>query len=74
MTTIASKETALTRRARRWEGLLPYWLILPTVAYLGLFFVWPMIQGFGLAMRDETGTGPSARSTRWSTTRPSTTR
>ena len=45
----------LTRRARRWEGLLPYWLILPTVAYLGLFFVWPMIQGFGLALRDETG-------------------
>ena len=52
---IASKETVLTRRARRWEGLLPYWLILPTVAYLGLFFVWPMIQGFGLALRDETG-------------------
>ena len=45
----------LTRRRRRWEGLLPYWLILPTVAYLGLFFVWPMIQGFGLAFRDETG-------------------
>ena len=55
MTSIASKETVLTRRARRWEGLLPYWLILPTVAYLGLFFVWPMIQGFGLALRDETG-------------------
>jgi multiple sugar transport system permease protein len=34
---------------------LPYWLILPTVAYLGLFFVWPMIQGFGLALRDESG-------------------
>ena len=55
MTSLASKETVLTRRARRWEGLLPYWLILPTVAYLGLFFVWPMIQGFGLALRDETG-------------------
>ena len=74
VTSIASKETVLTRRARRWEGLLPYWLILPTVAYLGLFFVWPMIQGFGLALRDETGTGPRARSTRWSTTRHSTRR
>ena len=51
MTTIA-EETPLARRRRRWE-LLPYWLILPTVVYLGLFFVWPMIQGFGLALRDE---------------------
>ena len=52
MTTIA-EETPLVRRRRRWE-LLPYWLILPTVVYLGLFFVWPMIQGFGL-LRDEEG-------------------
>jgi multiple sugar transport system permease protein len=55
VTSLAQQETVLTRRARRWEGLLPYWLILPTVAYLGLFFVWPMIQGFGLALRDESG-------------------
>jgi ABC-type sugar transport system permease subunit len=55
VTSIAQEETVLTRRARRWESLLPYGLILPTVAYLGLFFVWPMIQGFGLALRDETG-------------------
>jgi multiple sugar transport system permease protein len=53
MTTIAD-ETTLVRRRRRWE-VLPYWLILPTVAYLGVFFVWPMIQGFGLALRDEDG-------------------
>jgi multiple sugar transport system permease protein len=53
MTTIAD-ETTLGRRRRRWEGL-PYWLILPTVAYLGVFFVWPMIQGFGLALRDDDG-------------------
>jgi multiple sugar transport system permease protein len=26
-------------------------LILPTVAYLGLFFAWPMVQAFGLAFR-----------------------
>jgi multiple sugar transport system permease protein len=53
MTTIAD-DTTLARRKRRWE-VLPYWLILPTVAYLGVFFVWPMIQGFGLALRDEDG-------------------
>jgi multiple sugar transport system permease protein len=55
VTTIAQETAPLTRRKRRWEGLLPYWLILPTVVYLGLFFVWPMIQSFGLALRDETG-------------------
>src|SRR5687768_9460468 len=52
MTTVAHETTPVRRR--RWEGL-PYWLILPTVVYLGLFFVWPMIQGFGLALRDEEG-------------------
>jgi multiple sugar transport system permease protein len=36
---------------RRWEGL-PYGLILPTVAYLALFFGWPMVQAFKLAFRD----------------------
>jgi multiple sugar transport system permease protein len=38
----------LGRRLRRWEGL-PYWLILPTLAYLGVFFAWPMVQAFQLA-------------------------
>ena len=41
---------SIARRLRRWEGL-PYWLILPTVAYLGLFFVWPMIKAFELSVR-----------------------
>jgi multiple sugar transport system permease protein len=54
VTTIA-QEATLTRRKRGWGGLLPYWLILPTVVYLGLFFVWPMIQSFGLALKDESG-------------------
>jgi len=40
---------SIARRIRRWEGL-PYWLILPTVAYLALFFVWPMIQAFELSV------------------------
>jgi multiple sugar transport system permease protein len=55
VTTIAQETAPLTHRKRRWEDLLPYWLILPTVVYLGLFFVWPMIQGFGLALKDESG-------------------
>jgi len=59
VTTIAQETAPLKRRKRRWEGL-PYWLILPTVVYLGVFFVWPMIQGFGLALRDENGWGLTA--------------
>jgi multiple sugar transport system permease protein len=38
------------QRLRRWEGL-PYWLVLPTVAYLLVFFAWPMVQAFELAFR-----------------------
>jgi len=49
MATVAQPAT-LGRRLRRWEGL-PYGLILPTVAYLGLFFAWPMVQAFELAFR-----------------------
>jgi multiple sugar transport system permease protein len=47
MATVAQPAT-LGRRLRRWEGL-PYWLILPTLAYLGVFFAWPMVQAFQLA-------------------------
>lgn len=49
MSTVA-QPASIGRRLRRWEGL-PYALILPTVAYLGLFFAWPMIQAFELAFR-----------------------
>jgi multiple sugar transport system permease protein len=49
MATVA-QPVPIGRRLRRWEGL-PYVLILPTVAYLGLFFAWPMVQAFGLAFR-----------------------
>ena len=51
MATVAQPVT-LGRRLRRWEGL-PYALILPAVAYLGLFFAWPMVQAFELAFRIE---------------------
>jgi multiple sugar transport system permease protein len=49
MATVAQPVT-IGRRLRRWEGL-PYALILPTLAYLGLFFAWPMVQAFELAFR-----------------------
>jgi multiple sugar transport system permease protein len=49
--TVAQPAT-LAQRLRRWEGL-PYWLILPTLAYLALFFAWPMVKAFQLAFYDE---------------------
>ncbi len=33
----------------------PYWLILPTLFYLALFFIWPMFRGLGLAVYDDEG-------------------
>jgi multiple sugar transport system permease protein len=45
-------EATLAQKLRRWEGL-PYWLILPSLAYLGLFFAWPMVKAFQLAFQDE---------------------
>ena len=47
-----AETTAAPTRIRRWEGL-PYWLILPAVAYLILFFGWPMVEAFDLAFREE---------------------
>src|SRR5918994_2037043 len=51
MATVAHEAT-LAQRFRRWEGL-PYWLILPTLAYLALFFAWPMGKSFQLAFQEE---------------------
>ncbi len=51
MAIVAARPTLATR-VRRWEGL-PYWLVLPTLAYLALFFAWPMVQAFELAFREE---------------------
>ena len=50
MASIAERPSVATR-LRRWEGL-PYWLVLPTLAYLALFFAWPMVQSFELAFRE----------------------
>ena len=51
MTTVA-QPASVTKRIRRWEGL-PYWLVLPTLAYLLLFFGWPMVEAFTLAFRED---------------------
>jgi multiple sugar transport system permease protein len=54
MATSATAAPTLATRLRRWEGL-PYWLVLPTLAFLALFFAWPMVQAFELAFRNEGG-------------------
>jgi multiple sugar transport system permease protein len=51
MATLAHEAT-LARRLRRWEGL-PYWLILPTLLYLAVFFAWPMVKSFQLAFHQD---------------------
>ena len=52
MATTVAERPPLATRARRWE-ILPYWLVLPTLAFLVLFFAWPMVHAFELAFRDE---------------------
>src|SRR5512132_1366944 len=47
-----AETTAAPARLRRWEGL-PYWLILPAVAYLIIFFGWPVVEAFSLAFRED---------------------
>ena len=51
MATVA-QPASVASRLRRVESL-PYWLMLPTLAYLALFFAWPMVQAFELAFREE---------------------
>jgi multiple sugar transport system permease protein len=48
---VAEHTAAVPQLRRRWEGL-PYWLILPTLGYLAVFFAWPMVQSFKLAFQD----------------------
>ena len=47
-----AQPTSVAQRIRRWE-VLPYWLVLPTLAYLALFFGWPMVEAFTLAFRED---------------------
>ena len=44
---------------RRGLGWAPYLLILPSLAFLALFFAVPMFQAFGLALQAPDGTGYS---------------
>src|SRR3954447_3874466 len=54
MASVAEQPAAIAQLRRRWEGL-PYWLVLPTLGYLAVFFAWPMIQSFELAFQDIAG-------------------
>src|SRR6478752_3060492 len=54
MATVAEQAAAVPLLKRRWEGL-PYWLILPTLGYLAIFFAWPMVKSFQLAFQDVAG-------------------
>jgi multiple sugar transport system permease protein len=43
------------QQKRRKINWAPYWLILPTLLYLAIFFIWPMFRGLGLAVWDAEG-------------------
>ncbi len=49
---MSAEESAINVRPnkRNWA---PYWLILPTLIYLVLFFAYPMVQGLGLSVWDK---------------------
>jgi multiple sugar transport system permease protein len=51
MASVAEQAAAVPQLKRRREGL-PYWLILPTLGYLAVFFAWPMVKSFELAFQD----------------------
>ncbi len=42
-------------KPRRRANLEPYLLLFPSLAYLAIFFAWPMVQAFGLAFRADDG-------------------
>jgi multiple sugar transport system permease protein len=43
------------RRLLRTDTLLPYWLLLPSIAYLAIFFVLPLSHAFLLSFRTDDG-------------------
>ncbi len=45
---------APTRRGRHRE-MAPYWLLAPTLLFMAIFFLWPMIQALVLAVQDSSG-------------------
>ena len=46
-----TKSKSLPRPKKR--NLTPYFLLMPTLIYLALFFAWPMVRSLGLALYDE---------------------
>src|SRR3954452_3696493 len=58
-TTVAEQSAPALLLRRRWQGL-PYWLILPTLGYLAVFFAWPMVKSFQLAFQDLAGNWSTA--------------
>jgi len=42
------------RRGRRRETA-PYWLLAPTLLFMAIFFLWPMVQALLLAVQDSSG-------------------
>ena len=48
-----SEEKQPKRKRRKKINWAPYWLILPSLLYLALFFIWPMFRGLGLAVWNE---------------------
>jgi multiple sugar transport system permease protein len=57
--TVAEQAAPVPLLRRRWQGL-PYWLILPTLGYLAVFFAWPMVKSFQLAFQDIGGNWSTA--------------
>jgi multiple sugar transport system permease protein len=45
--------TASASKGRKKINWAPYWLILPSLVYLAMFFGWPMVQGLILAIRED---------------------
>ena len=37
------------------DTLLPYWLLLPTLIFIGIFFLMPLLEAVGLAFRGDAG-------------------
>ncbi|MCB0195773.1 MAG: ABC transporter permease subunit [Anaerolineae bacterium] len=50
MTDERSSPKTKKRKKINWA---PYWLILPSLIYLALFFIWPMFRGLGLAVYND---------------------
>jgi multiple sugar transport system permease protein len=52
-----SARASATPRSATAAQATPYLLIAPAVAFLAVFFAWPMVQALGIAVRDESGSG-----------------